>query len=551
MLLCLVGSSTWLFSLEATTRTCFTTRYSGWLTDWIFEEERVTLDELDLEKGRQDNTGEEKRRIELLQVSHIMAADKSLTEERDDYKKGYSPSSTTGSDAPRDHNLDEEKYGNADEGEPRGFDGLANVSEGQGEVFGDETDKQVKYRTMEWWHAALVMIAETISLGILSLPSSMAGLGLVPGVILIIGLGAVSTYTGYVFWQFKMRFPHVHNIADVGEIFLGPIGRELGGLLQTIYLIFIMGSHLLTWTIALNTITEHATCTIVFSVIGLLLQAVLTIPRTLKSVSYLSIFAFISIFAAVMVTMVSVGVTRPDPTVYATVTTSFASAFSSVMNIIFAFGGHVAFFSFISELKDPRDFPKALYTLQIVNTSLYVIAAVVIYRFAGPGVASPALGSGSHLIRKITYGISIPTIVIAGVIYGHVASKYIYVRLFRGTRHLHERTLLSYGSWIGILFALWTVAWIIAESVPVFNNLVGLIAALFASWFTYGLAGFMWIYLNWGGLGKNWKKIALTVVNLLIFALGAASCGLGLYASGLAISQDKSGASWSCADNGV
>jgi amino acid permease len=551
LLLCLVGSSTWLFSLEATTRTCFTTRYSGWLTDWISEEERVTLDDLDLEKGRQDNTREEKRRIELLQVSHIMAADKSLTEERDDYKKGYSPSSTTGSDAPRDHNLDEEKYGNADEGEPRGFDGLANVSEGQGEVFGDETDKQVKYRTMEWWHAALVMIAETISLGILSLPSSMAGLGLVPGVILIIGLGAVSTYTGYVFWQFKMRFPHVHNIADVGEIFLGPIGRELGGLLQTIYLIFIMGSHLLTWTIALNTITNHATCTIVFSVIGLLLQAVLTIPRTLKSVSYLSIFAFISIFAAVMVTMVSVGVTRPDPTVYATVTTSFASAFSSVMNIIFAFGGHVAFFSFISELKDPRDFPKALYTLQIVNTSLYVIAAVVIYRFAGPGVASPALGSGSHLIRKITYGISIPTIVIAGVIYGHVASKYIYVRLFRGTRHLHERTLLSYGSWIGILFALWTVAWIIAESVPVFNNLVGLIAALFASWFTYGLAGFMWIYLNWGGLGKNWKKIALTVVNLLIFALGAASCGLGLYASGLAISQDKSGASWSCADNGV
>jgi hypothetical protein len=319
-----------------------------------------------------------------------MAANKSLTEERDDYKKGYSPSSTTGSDAPRDHNLDEEKYGNADAGEPRGFDGLANISEGQGEVFGDETDKQVKYRTMEWWHAALVMIAETISLGILSLPSSMAGLGLVPGVILIIGLGAVSTYTGYVFWQFKMRYPHVHNIADVGEIFLGPIGRELGGFLQTTYLIFIMGSHLLTWTIAMNTITNHATCTIVWSVIGLVLHAVLTFPRTLKNVSYLSIFAFISIFAAVMITMVSVGVTRPDPTVYATVTTSFASAFSSVMNIIFAFGGHVAFFSFISELKDPRDFPKALYTLQIVNTSLYVIAAVVIYRFAGPGVASPA-----------------------------------------------------------------------------------------------------------------------------------------------------------------
>jgi hypothetical protein len=249
--------------------------------------------------------------------------------------------------------------------------------------------------------------------------------------------------------------------------------------------------------------------------------------------------------------MISVGISRPDPTVYATRTVSFVSAFGSVMNIIFAFGGHVAFFSFISELKDPRDFPKALYTLQIVNTTLYVIAAVVIFRFAGPNVASPALGSGSHIMRKITYGISIPTIIIAGVIYGHVASKYIYVRLFRGTRHLHERTWLSYGTWVGILFVLWTIAWIIAESVPVFNNLVGLIAALFASWFTYGLAGFMWIFLNWGGLSKNWKKITLTVVNVFIFALGAASCGLGLWASGIAISKDKSGASWSCADNGV
>ena len=158
-----------------------------------------------------------------------------MAEERDDYKAGYTPS--TESDVHRDHHSDTEKYGNADAGEPRGLDGLA---QDKGEVFGDETNKQVKYRTMEWWHAALVMIAETISLGILSLPSSMAGLGLVPGIILIIGLGAVSTYTGIVFWQFKMRYPHVHNIADVGEIFAGAIGREIGGFLQTIYLIFII-----------------------------------------------------------------------------------------------------------------------------------------------------------------------------------------------------------------------------------------------------------------------------------------------------------------------
>lgn len=86
-------------------------------------------------------------------------------------------------------------------------------------------------------------------------------------------------------------------------------------------------------------------------------------------------------------------------------------------------------------------------------------------------------------------GLSTLQIVIAGVIYANVAAKQIYMRIFRGTRHLHETTWLSFGTWAAIVLALWLIAWIIAESIPVFNNLNSLIVALFASWATYGLAG--------------------------------------------------------------
>jgi hypothetical protein len=54
-----------------------------------------------------------------------------------------------------------------------------------------------------------VMIAETISLGILSLPSVLATVGLVPGFLLILGLGIIATYSGYVIGQFKERYPWV------------------------------------------------------------------------------------------------------------------------------------------------------------------------------------------------------------------------------------------------------------------------------------------------------------------------------------------------------
>lgn len=53
------------------------------------------------------------------------------------------------------------------------------------------------------------MIAETISLGILSLPSVLARIGMALTIILLVGLGALATYTGYVLGQFKAAYPHV------------------------------------------------------------------------------------------------------------------------------------------------------------------------------------------------------------------------------------------------------------------------------------------------------------------------------------------------------
>ena len=65
-----------------------------------------------------------------------------------------------------------------------------------------------------------------------------------------------------------------------------------------------------------------------------------------------------------------------------------------------------------------------------------------------------------------------------------------------------------------------------------------------------GPLGVFWLFLNYGQWFKTPRKASLTVVNVLIVFLGAAICGIGLYASGTAIHQDAgSGGSWSCADN--
>ena len=43
---------------------------------------------------------------------------------------------------------------------------------------------------------------------------------------------------------------------------------------------------------------------------------------------------------------------------------------------------------------------------------------------------------------------------------------------------MKKRTFLSIGSWIGITFVLWVIAWIISEAIPVFNTLLSLIVSM-------------------------------------------------------------------------
>ncbi|KAF2136908.1 uncharacterized protein K452DRAFT_236737 [Aplosporella prunicola CBS 121167] len=426
----------------------------------------------------------------------------------------------------------------------------AKSQEAPQDVFGDESGAAVQYKTMKWWQGAIVMIAENVSLGILSLPAVVAKVGLIGGLIAIIGLGFFTTYSGYVLWQFRMKYPQCANMGDVGEVLLGPFGRELFGAAYVIYCIFSMASHLLTFIIAMNVLTDHGTCTIVFGVVGLIVFTILTIPRTLKNVSFLAIVSCLSILTAVLITIIALGISprASYADMQATYNPTFPGAFNSIANAVFAYGGHVAWLSFVSELRHPEEFPKALITLQSVDITLYVIAAVTIYRYAGEDVASPALSSNSEIVRKVAWGIALPTIIIAGVIFAHVTAKYVYLRLFARTEYLHSRGFIATGSWIALGFASWLIAWIIAESIPNFSDLLGIVSALFASWFSYGIPAIMWFYLNKGQYFKSWQKACLFSVNAALLTIALIIMGVGLYASGYQMHIDTSGSSWSCTD---
>lgn len=100
---------------------------------------------------------------------------------------------------------------------------------------------------------------------------------------------------------------------------------------------------------------------------------------------------------------------------------TFEEAISAVSTIVFAFAGTPAFFSIISEMRDPKDYTKSLVVAQAGVSLVYLVIGVVVYYYCGSYVASPALGSAGPLMKRVCYGIALPGLVASCMLFVHVS----------------------------------------------------------------------------------------------------------------------------------
>lgn len=72
----------------------------------------------------------------------------------------------------------------------------------------------------------VLMMKTQLGMGILSIPAAFDALGIVPGVICLCAVGAITTWSDYMVGVFKLRHPEVYGLDDVGALMFGRIGRE-------------------------------------------------------------------------------------------------------------------------------------------------------------------------------------------------------------------------------------------------------------------------------------------------------------------------------------
>lgn len=403
------------------------------------------------------------------------------------------------------------------------------------DVFVDDEEHDIQYKTLSWQFVSLLMIAEIVSNGMLSLPNAMAAVGIVPAVVITVFLGIFALYTAKLLIDFKLNHPGVHNMGDAGYILFGPIGREVLSAGTIVFAIFGAGSELLSGQQALSTLSDNGLCAVYLVVIFAVATFIVALPRTLGRLSWLGLFSVALIFLCGLLAMIGAGRNpAPNRIIRSTVGNSFYQSFLAVTGPVFSYAGHFMFFILISEMRRPQDAMKAAWWLQGFSTVFYVLFSVIMYVYLGDTVASPALLSLPPTWAKITFGVGLGNFLVAGALYSHTAAKLVFVRFFRHTRHIYSHTALGWAVWVLLCFAAVTVACILAIAVPIFSDLIGIAAALFAAWYTYGLAGFFWLHdayhLDGGrrGLARRWVGTSIAILTIIA---GGFICVAGAYVS--------------------
>lgn len=98
--------------------------------------------------------------------------------------------------------------------------------------------------------------------------------------------------------------------------------------------------------------------------------------------------------------------------------------------------------------------------------------------------------------------------------------------------YTHRSIVAGWAAWLSVLAVMIVIAWVIAEAIPFFSDLLGIISSLFSSGFSYYFPALFWFQLiKEGPWYRGWHNISLSILNALCFVVGIGVLGMGTYAS--------------------
>ena len=361
-----------------------------------------------------------------------------------------------------------------------------------------------------------------------------------PGVALYTVFGFMAGYSGYLLWKLFLgldsyQYP-LKTYGDLAFRLYGRIARHSFNFLQSVQLLCNVGVIIISNGQALSQVSKfrlcYAVCCLLWALFGFAVGQV----RTLQKFGWL---ANMAIWMNLLIIFISMGViahsapnyfiaqfgssgatTKPDDVTpvngvyppikhYANfpVPGSFIGSVNGLMQGVYAYGGAMLFTEFMAEMRRPRDFIKGMWAAQFFIYSVYMIYGLCIYHWQGQYTYQISYqGISVYGWQTVANMLAVFSGILAAGLYGNIGIKVLYNNLLVDFFNAPPLTVRSGKiAWAIIVPIYWTLAFIIAASVPDFFGLTSIVSALCIMQFTYTFPPFLAIsyFAQLGAMGSG------------------------------------------------
>ena len=364
-----------------------------------------------------------------------------------------------------------------------------------------------------WRAASSLLVANVVGTGVLSLGGAMVALGWMPGLVALVGFAPLNFYCAALLGRaYLLLVAQDHNPGDYFEIArltLSPIYASLVGLCLYLNLVLTCADYLLVMAKALQAVIFSVRlCAPTSGALSALPLLLLVQCKTMADLSSVSVISAVSITGALIICISQLiresqhadeagsGVLYND-------TTSIFTKVSATNAMLFASNVQTLFVNILSEMAQPSHFNRTIGGALSLFMTLYLGVAVLSYYAEGgdtPGYLLDALPftaartwAGLCMFIHVAISFSISCQVVSRALVQRIQSsghpRYYRFEDSRDPGDCSEENEKHHTPtdhqncprwivWLVVSLSIVVGAWILANGIPFFFDLVALIGSL-------------------------------------------------------------------------
>lgn len=347
-------------------------------------------------------------------------------------------------------------------------------------------------RHTTWIGTSWLMLTDIVGTSVLTFAGVAAELGWVFTIALIVLMCPVAVYTGLLMSRTRQLLSKTRGIepSSMGECARHTLGGDRAA--QIVYLIVYVISGFLGNASYLLTLGQSfrgaffdwkGLCDWTSVLISCLcvLPIVICVRRLSDSIvlCFINLFLIMAVLGIVIVKLISDGRGPEVETFMFAEGLSVLTVFTAMTNILFAYTGHIFYFEFMVEMKEPDHFPRVFFINAPLQMVMYLTVAVIGYYYSGSeaeGFFLDNLPDGPAY--RWASGLLFVHVVIAFLIKNTILARFLHGMV--SPARVEEASWRARGEYVACGISLLVLGFFVSNAIPFFEDFLGLVGGFFA-----------------------------------------------------------------------